>query len=469
LGGIQKGREVRPPWYEGASALVIGLARSGRAACELLKRHGCAVVGSDSRSDAGFSRSLDDLRNSGVAVALGPQDETLLGGVDLVVLSPGVPPQLPLIEAALRAGVPVISELELAFHAAAAPIVAVTGTNGKSTCVQMLGEIFGAAGTEVAVAGNVGLALSEVAETVPTSGVLVVEVSSFQLERTPRFRPHVAVLLNVTQDHLDRHLGMEGYLGMKLRIFANQRDPDVAVLNGDQPELAAAATSVPVTNRMTFSLHGPVESGVFADGGRVICRWKGADTVLFQADALQVPGPHNLSNAMAAAAAGVAMDAPAGAVSDGLCRFTGLEHRMEKAAVLDGVIFINDSKATNPDSLRQALLASPGKVVLIAGGRDKGMSFDELAELVARKTRGVFLIGEAAGRMREAWKSSAPALSPSLADAVERAWSAAEEGDWVLLSPGCASFDMFEDFEDRGRKFKEIVGALARRRGTVQK
>ncbi len=460
---------MRPPWYEGASALVIGLARSGRAACELLKRHGCSVVGSDSKTDAEFSRSLDGLRESGVAIALGAQGEELLDGIDLVVVSPGVPPRLALIEAAVAGGTPVISELELAFHAAAAPIVAVTGTNGKSTCVEMLGDVFRAAGTEVAVAGNVGLALSEVAETVPTSGVLVVEVSSFQLERTPAFRPHVAVLLNVTQDHLDRHLEMEGYLGMKLRIFANQRDPDVAVLNGDQPELAAAALSVPVTNRMTFSIKGPVESGVYADGGRVISRWRGVETELFTADRLRVPGPHNLSNAMAAAAAAVAMDVPAGAVSEGLGRFKGLEHRMETSAILDGVVFVNDSKATNPDSLRQALLASPGKVVLIAGGRDKGMSFDGLAELVARKARGVFLIGEASERMREAWKSSAPALSPSLEDAVERAWDLAQEGDWVLLSPGCASFDMFDDFEDRGRKFKDIVGALARRRGTVQR
>jgi UDP-N-acetylmuramoylalanine--D-glutamate ligase len=460
---------LRPPWYEGASALVIGLARSGKAACELLKRHGCAVVGSDSRTGGEFSRSLDDLRKSGVAISLGSQEESLLEGVDLVVLSPGVHPGMPLIAAALRKGIPVIGELELAFHAAAAPIVAVTGTNGKSTCVEMLGEIFRAAGNEVAVAGNVGLALSEVAETVPTSGVLVVEVSSFQLERTSRFRPHVAVLLNVTQDHLDRHLAMEDYLSMKLRIFANQRDQDVAVLNGDQPELAAAAASAPVKRRMTFSLRGPVDSGVFADGGRVICRWEGSETVLFPADSLRVPGPHNLSNAMAAAAAAVAMSASAAAVSKGLSRFAGLEHRMETAAELDGVVFVNDSKATNPDSLRRALLASPGKVVLIAGGRDKGMSFDELAELVARKARAVLLIGEAAGRMREAWKGSAPSIAPSLADAVERAWSLAEEGDWVLLSPGCASFDMFDDFEDRGRKFKEIVGALARRRGTVER
>ena len=456
---------MRPPWYEGSSALVVGLARSGRAACGLLRRHGCSVVGSDSNAGPEFSRSMEALREAGVKIALGEQSEALLEGIDLVVVSPGVPPRLPLIEAAARGGITVISELEAAFHAAAAPVVAVTGTNGKSTCVEMLGEVFRAAGTEVVVAGNVGLALSEVAESLPTSGVLVVEVSSFQLERSPAFRPHVGVLLNVTQDHMDRHGDMRSYLDLKLKVFANQRDRDVAVLNADQPELKAALQSVPAAGRMAFSLTERVDSGAFVDCGEVRCRWKGEETALFPADGLRVPGPHNLANAMAAAAASVAMGVLADKICEGLRRFNGLEHRMETAAVLEGVTFVNDSKATNPDSLRQALLASPKNAILIAGGRDKGLSFDELAPLVAEKAREVILIGEAAGRMREAWAEASPRLAASLEDAVERAWELAKEGDWVLLSPGCASFDMFRDFEDRGRKFKEAVGALTRRQG----
>lgn len=457
--------EVKSPWFENSSALVIGLARSGRAACGVLHRHGCKVVGSDSNDSREFSRSLENLKEQGVDLALGPQDESLLEGIDLVVVSPGVPPRLPLLLAADSRGIKVISELEVAFHVAAGRIVAVTGTNGKSTCVEMLGGIFRAAGTEVAVAGNVGLALSEVAETLPENGVLVVEVSSFQLERAPAFRPHVAVLLNVTQDHLDRHGDMGGYLKSKLRIFGNQRDQDVAVLNADQPELMAALPQIPTPVTMTFSLKNRVDQGVFVERGEVRYRWKNSEDRLFPAGGLNVSGPHNVANAMAAAASSLAMGVSASTISQGLRGFKGLEHRMEKVAVLEGVTFVNDSKATNPDSLRQALLSAKGKVLLIAGGRDKGMSFGELAPLVAEKAKGVFLIGEAAERLLEAWSIARPVRALSLEDAVERAWGVASDGDWILLSPGCASFDMFADFEDRGRKFKEIVAARARAQG----
>lgn len=453
------------PWFKDSSVLVVGLARSGVAACGLLRRKGCRVVGSDSKDDPAFAAEIEGLKLDGVELALGRQDESLLEGIDLVVVSPGVPPDLPLIRAADGKGINVISELEAAFHAASAPLVAVTGTNGKSTCVEMLGAILHAAGREAIVAGNVGRALSEVADGLPESGVLVVEVSSFQLERAPAFRPRVAVLLNVTQDHLDRHGDMHGYLESKLKIFANQGEGDVAVINADQPELRSALPGLPSQAHMTFSLRGAVESGVYLEAEDVRYRWKGDEGKLFEADSLTVPGPHNVANAMAAAACALAMDVPMRRVAKGLQSFPGLEHRMERARLLDGVTFINDSKATNPDSLRQALLASPGNVYLIAGGRDKGMSFEELAPLVAEKAKGVFLIGEAAERLLEAWSEVGPVIVPSLEDAVARAWEAAVEGDWVLLSPGCASFDMFEDFEDRGRKFKEIVSALVRRQG----
>jgi UDP-N-acetylmuramoylalanine--D-glutamate ligase len=417
------------------------------------------------KTDPEFSGQLEEIRKAGVEVVLGAQDESLLEGMELVVLSPGVPPELPLIVAAEGRGMTVISELEAAFQAASAPIVAVTGTNGKSTCVEMLGEVFRCAGTEVEVAGNVGTALSEVVESVPTSGVLVVEVSSFQLERIVDFRANVAVLLNVTQDHLDRHGDMQRYLEAKLRIFDNQRENDVAVLNADQPDLAAACTRLPARRLMRFSLKGPVEGGVFLQGGGVRYRWEGSEAKLFDSKELKVAGPHNVANAMACAAAALALDVPADKVAEGLLGFAGLEHRMEQAAAIDGVTFVNDSKATNPDSLRQALNAVPGKALLIAGGRDKGTPFDDLAPLVKKKTKGVFLIGEAAGRMRDAWKEVRPVVARSLLDAVERAWERARAGDWVLLSPGCASFDMFADFEDRGRKFKEAVRALARKQG----
>jgi len=456
---------VAAPWFKDSSVLVVGLARSGVAACRMLRRHGCAVTGSDSRNGADFSASLEDLSDGGVNLSLGAQDESLLDGMDLVVVSPGVPPDLPLVRVAEAKGIAVISELEAAFHTAVAPVVAVTGTNGKSTCVEMLGDIFRAAGTDVVVAGNVGVALSEVAESLPQSGVLVVEVSSFQLERTPAFRPRVAVLLNVTQDHLDRHGDMKGYLASKLKIFANQRESDVAVLNEDQPELSAAKGRVPASRCMTFSLKHHVESGVYLSGEEARYRWEGSDGVLFDTGSLAVPGPHNVANAMAAVAGALAMGVPVGRMVKGLQGFRGLEHRMERAVLLDGVTFVNDSKATNPDSLRQALLSTTGDVYLIAGGRDKGMSFEELAPLVAKKAKGVFLIGEAAERLLAAWSEVGPVIVPTLEEAVERAWEAAGRGDWVLLSPGCASFDMFEDFEDRGRKFKQIAAALARRQG----
>jgi UDP-N-acetylmuramoylalanine--D-glutamate ligase len=457
---------MRPPWYEGAGALVLGLARSGVAACRLLRRHGCTVRGSDSNTDPEFADSLEHLREGGVEVVLGGQDESLLDGMDLVVVSPGIPPDMPLIKAADGRGMTVISELEAAFQAASAPMLGVTGTNGKSTCVEMLGDVFRCAGTEVAVAGNVGTPLSEVVESVPTSGVLVVEVSSFQLERIVDFRPNVAVLLNVTQDHLDRHGGMAGYLEAKLRIFANQREQDVAVINADQPELVDASARFSAGSCMGFSLAGPVDQGVFVQGEDVCCRWKGREEALFTFKDLRVTGPHNVANAMACAAAGLAMEVSGKSIREGLMGFEGLEHRMEEAAVLDGVKFVNDSKATNPDSLRQALKAASGRVLLIAGGRDKGTPFDDLAGLIKEKTKRVILIGEAAERMRDAWKDAGPILAGSLEDAVRQAWENAAGGDWVLLSPGCASFDMFDDFEDRGRKFKDAVRALARKAGS---
>jgi len=456
---------LKRAWFDGANVLVVGLARSGRAACELLRRRGCSVTGSDSNPSEDFARSLVDLEEKGVRVVLGPQDEALLRGVDLVVVSPGVPPDIPLLVAADRAGMRVISELEAAYQTARAPVVAVTGTNGKSTCVEMLGCIFRASGRRVEVAGNVGRPLSDVAEAVSPEGVLVAEVSSFQLERIEEFRPRVAVLLNVTQDHLDRHGGMKGYLSSKLRIFDNQGEGDTAIVNQDQAELASALKDLPAGRRMAFSVRGSVEEGAFVRGREARLATGGREEVLFRADRLRVPGPHNLANALAAAAAARAEGAVPEAIGEGLGTFAGLEHRMEEVAVREGVTFVNDSKATNPDSLRQALRAVEGKALLIAGGRDKGMSFEELEPLVLEKTRKVFLIGEAADRLRRAWPRARAVRAQSLEDAVRMAWESSEPGDWVLLSPGCASFDMFENFEDRGRRFKELVHALGRRQG----
>jgi len=436
----------------GSRALVVGAARSGLAAARLLRRHGLEVRVCDARDATALPDAARTLAEIGAESRLGSEAPSLLEGRDLVVWSPGVAIAHPIASAARAANVPVISELELGYLAAHAPLVAVTGTNGKSTTTDLTGTLLRAAGREVEVCGNIGRPICDVAESVSARGLLVVEVSSFQLETVDRLKPFVAVWLNLTPDHLDRHGDVATYGAMKQRLFERQDDGDYAVWNADDAEVMARR--IGGGTPLEFSARGTVAQGAGIDGGTITLTWRGGEERLMQASELGIPGAHNRMNALAALAATLPWEIAPAKLRDTLRGYRGLEHRLETVATVDGVTFVNDSKATNTGSLEVALRSFDDPVVLIAGGRDKGQDFAPLAELVQRSTRAVVLIGEGADAMARAWRGADVSRAPSLADAVDLAFAAARPHGTVLLSPGCASFDMFHDYEDRGRRFK---------------
>jgi len=433
----------RGPW------LVVGLARSGLAAAHALRARGEEVVAVDARA-LPAERSAE-LRSAGVAVHAPADGLGQLPGVRAVCKSPGVPRQAPVIAGALQRGLPLLGELELGWRLLDNEFIAVTGTNGKTTTTQLLGHVHRVAARPVAVAGNVGIAVSSLAGSPAGDATVVVEASSFQLEDADAFAPECAVLLNLEADHLDRHGSLEAYRAAKLRIFARQGNDDVAVAPDDLgvQDLGGCARRV---------LFGRAPEAELAEREGVLW-W--ADEPLLRVAELALRGAHNVQNAMAAAAAALARGIEPDAVREGLRTFPGVEHRLEEVARCDGVLYVNDSKATNVASTLVALRSFDVPVHLILGGQGKGQDFGPLRAPVARRAAGVHLIGQ-----------DAPALAVALRDAgvpvhqdgdLDRALAAARQaarpGEVVLLSPACASFDQFADFEDRGRRFKELVVA----------
>jgi UDP-N-acetylmuramoylalanine--D-glutamate ligase len=450
-------KEIRPPLPDGPF-LVVGLARSGCAAGRLLAGRGEQVRGADS----GHPGEAAGLRGEGVEVVLDTDGMALLDGTRTVVKSPGVPREAPVIAAALERGIDVLGELELAWRAIPNRFLAVTGTNGKTTVAELLGHLYRTAGEPVAVAGNVGTPLSSLAGEVEAGATVVCEASSFQLEDSVAFAPECAVFLNLAPDHLDRHRDLEAYLAAKLRIFANQGNDDLAVYNADEPALAGVDLGG-CARRVSFCVGaGPdcevalAESTIFYDG-----------EPLLETDELGLFGAHNVANAMAAAAAALAMGLDRDAVREGLRSFAGVPHRLEQVAELDGVRFVNDSKATNVASATVGLRAFGGGVHAILGGSEKGEDFSPLLDPVRERCAAVYLTGASAERLA---KALAPAIGAGvelhrcegLEDAVGRAASAAAPGEVVLLSPACASFDAFDNFERRGERFRELVAGLPR-------
>ncbi len=445
--------------------LVVGAGKSGTAVARFLAGKGSRVCLTDARDADKFGGQLDDLGSRGVDLALGGYPP--VGGCfDLLVISPGVPLDVPPVLEAGEAGIPVIGELELAYRFARAPIVAITGTNGKTTTTTLVGEMFKDAGYRVLVAGNIGIPLVERVELYGPGDVIVAEVSSFQLETVKHFRPKVAVILNLTPDHLDRHGDMAGYAAAKSRISMNQRRGDSLVLNYDD-DLTRGMTGRGGGDVIFFSRQHILEKGVFVHGGAVtVCR-NGVRRTVLDVVELRIPGAHNLENALAATAAGWAMGIPEGSLAGTLRRFTGVAHRLEFVAEIDGVRYVNDSKGTNPDASIKAVEAFQGPLVLIAGGRNKGNDFTEFARRACPKTRAMVVVGECADEM--AGSAAGAGIknimrAGSFRDAVLLARSAARPGDVVLLSPACASWDMFSNFEERGDLFKEIVRELANRK-----
>jgi len=468
--------------WEGRRVLVVGLARSGTAAARALAERGTSVIATDRRPESDLAM-VDDLEARGVEVKAGKEDLSLLERIDVVVASPGVPPTSPLLARADEKGIPVVGELELAFQLSRAPWVAITGTNGKSTTTALTGELFKATGRPTFVCGNIGVAATEEALRAPEDGVIVAEVSSFQLERVVSFRPRVAVLLNLTPDHLDRHGSLDVYAALKARVFGRQGAGDLAVLNADDAATVGWAgrfglgAQVAYIHRGERGLAAPSEGALAeaiasADGAwvdredRVVRAWEGHKDVLLPVSKLRVPGPHNVSNALAAVAATLPFAPKAKDLAKALEAFPGLAHRLEPLGEVEGVAFYNDSKATNVDSMRTALLAFPGPLVVIAGGRDKKGDWGSLEALAGDRIGRLVLIGEAADTIARAWKRVPHVRAGDMNDAAAKALAAAREmgNAPVVLSPGCASFDMFKDFEDRGERFREAVATLRKPR-----
>jgi UDP-N-acetylmuramoylalanine--D-glutamate ligase len=444
----------------GKRVLVVGLARSGKAAIDLLLRSGSRVVAADRRGQVELCLSCEGWRERGVELVLGEHPPGLMNGIDLVVASPGVPLTAPLLSEARERGVPVIGELELAYSRSDAEWVAVTGTNGKTTTTALIGELVRSSGRHVAVGGNIGAAISGEIAGLPSDGLVVAEVSSFQLDTIDTFRPHVGVVLNITEDHLDRYDSYQDYIAAKFRMFENQTSGDYAVLNVDDELLEAAADEIPGLV-VPVSRFREVDGGVFVRDGQIVSQIGGGEIEIMPVSELGLPGPHNLWNSLAALAAALLVDIDFVDASDVLRTFRSLEHRLEDVAEIDGVRYVNDSKATNVDSVKYALMSYGVPIIWIAGGKDKGSSFELLKEPAARSVREAIFIGEAAAKMTAALEGTVPVtLAESLREAVELAGTMAERGDVVLLSPACASFDMFEDFEDRGRRFKDEVARL---------
>jgi UDP-N-acetylmuramoylalanine--D-glutamate ligase len=442
----------RPP-LPGGPYLIVGLARSGVAAALALRARGEEVIGCDAGPPG--TPALDDaaerLSAAGVEVHLDASGDALAARAGTLIKSPGVPQNAPVVAAARAGGVPVFGELELAWRLLENEFVAVTGTNGKTTTTEWIGHIHREAALPVAVAGNVGTALTSLVGAVPAQATIVCEASSFQLEDTIAFSPEVAVLLNLEPDHLDRHGTFADYVGAKLRIFANQGNDDVAVapLDLGVEDLGGCARRVP------FGSAGAELSD------RAGYLWWDEEPLLDVTE-ISLPGAHNRANAMAAAAACLARGIDRDAVAAGLRTFSGVAHRLEPIATRHGVAFVNDSKATNVASTLVALRSYPGGVHLIAGGRGKSQDFSPLAAVVAERCRAVYLIGEAASELEQALASAGVPLRQEgeLGAAVAAAAAAAGPGDTVLLSPACASYDQYPDFEARGEHFRALVGEL---------
>lgn len=432
--------------------VVFGMARSGIAAARLLLSKGRDVVCADESEKVSVPPDL-----SGAAMVSGKFNPGLLDGAVEVVISPGVPMEHPLMAEAASRGIPVISELELAFRHAAAPVIAVTGTNGKSTTVSMIGEILKAAGKEAIVAGNVGVPFSGVAESLGPDGFFVIEVSSFQLEAIREFHPASAGILNLTPDHLDRYRSLDDYYRLKERIVENCGGEDLYFYNADDAGCASVAARFP--GRLApFSSTREVEGGAWLDGDDLVRTGPGgARERIIGRRGMGVVGIHNAENALAAVSSLQGLGIPAAACREALAGFRGLEHRMERVAEISGVTYYNDSKATNVEAAVKSLSGLGAPVVLIAGGYDKGSDYTKFVEVLPG-IKAVVTIGKAAPLIEKALEGRVRLeRADSMMDAVVKSSRIAGPGDMVVLSPACASFDMFRNFEHRGEVFRECV------------
>jgi UDP-N-acetylmuramoylalanine--D-glutamate ligase len=439
--------------------LVVGLGKSGVASALFLKAHGARVTVSDTKSGDELRNEIPVLLDHGITVETGGHGERTFRGQDLIVVSPGVPVDAPLLVQARALGEVVIGEIELAAQFWPGPIVAITGSNGKTTTTTLTGEILAAGGLPTLVGGNIGTPAISLAERAKPETVTVLEISSFQLETIQTFRPKIAVVLNVTPDHLDRHRTFEVYVDAKARIFENQQSGDFAVLNEDDPTCVslAARTRAKV---FWFSRLKEVERGAWVREGNILFRDAAQQHEVMPVSEIPLKGAHNLENVLAAVCAGALMGCAPEKIRQAVRDFKAVEHRLEFVATIRVVDYYNDSKATNVDATIKALESFPANIHLILGGKDKGSDYTVLNELLRQRVKRVYTIGAAAAKIESQIKNVEVVHAETLENALRKANAVAQPGDVVLLAPACASFDQFKSYEHRGKVFKEIVGAL---------
>lgn len=444
--------------WQGKRVVVIGAGLSGRAAVRKLQKLGTDVYLTDQQ----VQENLSGIEELGL-----PQDHLLLGGMpefqaiqpQEIVISPGISPRMKLIEEARKAGVEVWSEVELAMRDCPAKVIGITGTNGKTTTTSLIGELVKLTGRPVVVAGNIGAALSDSVKDMTDDGIVVAELSSFQLELTNRVRFHVAILLNITPDHLDRHDCLENYTAAKARIFENQEKNDLAILNWDDPAIRHFGDQVH-GRFVYFSPTSVLENGIGFDGENILYGFSGKQVKIIAYKEMQLRGAHNLENVMASVAAAYEMGLSWEQIAEGLRQFRGVEHRQEIVGKWEDILYVNDSKGTNPDAAIKALQAFDEPLVLIAGGKNKGLDFHEFMRVAKERVKTLVLLGMAAEDMEKAAREvgiTRILRADSFPDGVNKAITEAKPGDVVLLSPACTSWDMFKSYEKRGELFKELV------------
>ena len=441
--------------------LVVGLGKSGVASALFLRSRGAQVTVSDSKPQEQLSEEIPILLDHGIIIETGGHGERTFHGQDLIVVSPGVPADSPPLVQARALGEPVIGEIELAAQFLPKNIVAITGSNGKTTTTTLTGEIITAGGYPTRVGGNIGTPAISLVATARPDSVVVLEVSSFQLETIQTFRARVAVVLNVTPDHLDRHRTFETYVDAKARIFENQQADDFAVLNADDPVCVALAARTRA-QVFWFSRKREVKQGAWVSDGRVLFRDSAGQSEILLVSEIPLKGAHNLENVLAAVCAGKLSGCNYTAIRAAVRNFKAVEHRLEYVATVRGVEYYNDSKATNVDATIKALESFPTNIHLILGGKDKGSDYTVLNDLLRQRVKCVYTIGAAAEKIESQVKDAAEIVhAESLDSAVQRASASAQPGDIVLLAPACASFDQFRNYEQRGKVFKALVQRLS--------
>ncbi len=445
--------------------VVVGLGTSGIDACLLLHKAGACISATDSRPAEALPERVGKLRDLFIDIEAGGHTDEFLYGADIIVVSPGVSgDSIPLVFAS-KNNIPVIGEMEIGYQLCRGQVVAITGTNGKSTCVTLLGEILTRAGKKNIVCGNIGNSLCGEVDKIDKDTIVVLEVSSFQLEHIVDFKPKISCVLNITEDHLERYKGFDDYVKAKLKIYSRQDRNDVAVLNYDDPNLSMPEPR-PAAKILFYSRVTAPENGIFFRENCFYLQKNGKPEKLFDMPDTRLKGFHNIENIMAVAACALNLGVDPGVISEAVKEYSPLGHRMEDSGTVNGVCFIDDSKATNVDSTKRALEGLEGGIILIAGGRDKGGDYLAVKDEVVSKVKKIVLIGEAAEKIRKAFEGIVPLeKADSLEQAAEAAFLSSSPGDKVLLSPMCSSFDMFRDYKHRGDVFKGAVIRLKEKHG----